>query len=429
MALQNYSAAEFNVTNITEASNTTSGETEIEILSKKVMFWSLSLIIPVGLVFNVISVAVFMSRPLRRRSASWYLTALAIADSVTLLTCCFEYWLKDPYIGAPVIKSTVLCFLISHLSGASRLFSAVLITSFTVERFICVFAPLKRAALSKPGRARRVFALQCILCIICTSFIPFTLHVSKGLNGREPECDVRNDRYKLYLVCTTVVLLFGSIVLPIVTIVILNTIIMKKVCTRRTSLAVQNSNVNHNGLARTVRRKSFNTASILLTVSTSFVILNLPYCISFLMLFCEASGFVQWGPEALGNLFAAKYFTSVPYYLNYCINFLLYNVCARAFRVEMGRVLCYTCRIYEDRRSSKKRSPTLSRSRTTVTEKLTPDHRISRRMCNQFFVVGHCYRPDTTSFTSDPVCAINGSKKIERHNSDELWQLLVKGGK
>ena len=169
-----YSTMEFNVTNSSKVNYTTSGETEIEILSKNVMFWSLSIIIPLGLVFNIISVPIFMSRPLRRRSASWYLTALAIADSVTLLTCCFEYWLKDPHIGAPVIKSTVLCILISHLSGASRLFSAVLITSFTVERFICVFAPLKRAALSKPGRARRVIALQCILCIICTSFIPFT---------------------------------------------------------------------------------------------------------------------------------------------------------------------------------------------------------------------------------------------------------------
>ena len=205
---------------------------------------------------------------------------------------------------------------------------------------------------------------------------------------------------------------------------------MRKVCVRRTSLAMQNSSISHNGLARKVRRKSFNTASILLTVSTSFVILNLPYCISFLMLFCEASGFVQWGPEALGNLFAAKYFTAVPYYLNYCINFLLYNVCARAFRVEMGRVLCYTCRTYEDKRQCRKRSPTLSRSRTTITEKLTPDHRVPRKMYNPFFVAyydGHCCQPDTTSFTSDPICSPCRTNTKRQHR-DELWQLLAKAG-
>ncbi len=430
MAGVNFSGSETNISSSTtnsssnNASEVITGQTDIETLSKNVMFWSLSFIIPAGLLFNVISVPVFMSKPLRRRSASWYLAALAVADSVTLLTCCFEYWMKDPHIGIPVTKaSSVLCISISHLSCASRLFSAVLITSFTVERFICVVAPLRRAALSKPGRARRVIAAQCLLCIICTAFVPFTLEISEGLNGRESECDVRPDRYDFYLICTAIFLLFGSIVIPIIVIFTLNTFIMKKVCMRRSSLAVQNANIAHSGLAKKVRRKSFNTASILLTVSTSFVILNIPYCISFLMLFCQASGVLQWGPEALGNLFAAKYITSVPYYLNYCINFLLYNVCARAFRAEIARIMCSTCRRYEEKRVRKKRSPTLSRP--TQTDRVTGENRISRKMCNQFFIVPHCsgqcIRPETTSFTSEPVCPVTTSD-IERQQREQLWK-------
>ena len=408
--MENYSILEFNMTNSTDNA-TAMGETEIETLSKKVMFWSLSLIIPMGFLFNIISVPVFMSKPLQRRSASWYLAALGIADTVTLLTCCLDYWMKDPHIGIPVTKvHPVLCILVTHLSCASRLFSAVLITSFTVERFICVVAPLKRAALSKPGRARRVIAAQCILCIIFTSFVQFTMGIKEGLEGREAECDVRPDRYEIYFIFTAIFLLFGSIVIPIIVIFTLNTFIMKKVCMRRTSLAIQNVNLIHNGLASRVRRRSFNTASILLTVSTSFVILNIPYCISFLLLFFQVSGVLKLGSQATGNLFAAKYFSSVPYYLNYCINFLLYNVCARAFRVEMRRLMCYICRVYEDK-TSKKRSPTLSRGRPTISDKLTPDSRTTRKMCNQFFAVphcnGHCIRPETTSFTSDPVYPIN----------------------
>ena len=388
------------------------------------MFWSLSLIIPMGLLFNIISVPVFMSKALRRRSASWYLAALAIADSVTLLTCCFEYWMKDPHIGIPITKRhTILCILVSHLSCASRLFSAVLITSFTVERFICVVAPLKRAALSKPSRARRVITGQCILCIICTSFVPFTMGIKEGLNGREAECDVRQDQYQIYFIFTAIFLLFGSIVIPIIVIFTLNTFMMKKVCLRRTSLAVQNATTAHGGLARRVRRKSFNTASILLTVSTSFVILNIPYCISFLLLFFQAFGILKWGSQTTGSLFAAKYFSSVPYYLNYCVNFLLYNVCARAFRVEMRRLLCYPCTIFGDN-TSKKRSPTLSRSRPTLSAKLTSDSRMTRKMCNQFFAVphcnGHCIRPETSSFTSDPVYPDIFS--MERHKRDQFVQ-------
>ncbi len=406
---ENGSVLELNMSQVDigdNATNSTRGETEFEKLSKDVMFWSLSVIIPVGLLFNFISIPVFMSKPLRRRSASWYLAALAVADSTTLLTCFLDYWMKNPHIDYPVTQfSTGLCVMTSYFSCASRLFSAVLITSFTVERFICVVAPLRRAALSKPARARLAILVQCSLCFLCTLFVPFTLEVNQGLNGRKPECDVRRDVYTFYLICTALVLLLGSIILPIVVIFTLNTFIMKKVCLRRSSLAVRTSSVAHGGLAKRVRRRSFNTVYILLTVSTSFVILNLPYGVSFLMLYLQASGIYNWGPQELGNLFAAKYLTSIPYYLNYCINFLLYNVCARAFRVEMGRQLCSACKLSEERRASRRRN--LSLSRPTQVEKLSMDSRnLSKKMCNQFFTApncgGQCIRPEVSSFTSDP---------------------------
>ena len=388
---------EWNTTISKNESTVTTGETGIEIWSKNVMFWSLSLIIPMGLLFNIISIPVFMSKPLRLRSASWYLAALAITDSVTLLMCCFEYWMKDPHIGVPITKLSLgLCILVTHLSYASRLFSAILVTSFTVERFICVVAPLKRAALSKPGRARKLITFQFVLCILCTAFIPFTMEIKEGLNGREAECDVRGDRYEIYFICTTIFLLFGSIVTPIIIIFTLNVFIMNRLFMRRSSLAHQNSN-SHVGFARQVRRKSFNTVTILLAVSTSFVILNVPYCISFSMLFFKSYGFMKsWGNYAIGSLFAAKYLTSVPYHLNYCINFLLYNVCAHGFRIEMGRLMCYTCRVYNEKKMIRKRNSTLCR--TTQSERLTTDGRFPKKSCNQFFMVprcanGHCIRP------------------------------------
>lgn len=378
------------------------GETDIEIWSKDVMFWGQSIIIPIGLLFNGISVPVFMSRSLRVRSASWYLAALALTDIIVLLTYALEYWMKDPQIGIPVTQmSSGLCVLVSHLSCASRLLSAVLVTSFTIERFICVVAPLKRAALSKPGRARKVIALQSLFCVLCTSFVPFTLGISPGINGRSPECDVRPDKREIYLICTAVFLLFGSIFIPIVVIITLNAFVMRKLCLRRSSLTHVNSN-SHVAFARQVRKHNFNTATILMAVSTSFVILNIPYCISFLMLFFQSSGVMTWGTGALGNLFAAKYLTSVPYLLNYCINFLLYNVCARAFRVEMGRLMCYFCRAYKHRLFSfRNRSSTQTRTTQSLSSSLR-----SRKSCGQFFAVptcnGHCIRPETSSFASDP---------------------------
>ena len=396
-----------NIWNTTNAHNETTGETDTEMWSKTVMFWSLSFIIPIGLLFNGISVPVFMSKPLRVRSASWYLAALAIADSVTLITCGFEYWMKDPHIGIPVIKTSLcICILVTYLSYASRLFSAILVMSFTVERFICVVAPLQRAELSKPGRVRKLISLQCVLCILCTSFIPFTMEIKEGAFGREAECDVRKDRYGVYIICTAIFLLFGSIVIPIILIFTLNAFIMNKLFLRRSSLAHQNSS-SRVGFARQVRRKSFNTVTILLAVSSSFVILNIPYSIAFSILYFQRFGIMQrWGSVVFGSLYAAKYLTSVPYYFNYCVNFLLYNVCARAFRTEIRRLICYTCRVYHEKKMIRKRNSTLSR--TTQSTRLTTETRSSRKICNQFCGNGYCIRPETSSFASEPVNMFHG---------------------
>lgn len=387
----------FNDTNVTAD---VKGDTDIEIWSKNIRFWSFSVMIPTGLLFNMISVPVFMSKHLRVRSASWYLAALGISDSLTLLTCCFDYW-----IGIPVTKtSPVWCVVNSYLSHACRLFSAVLVTSFTVERFICVVKPLKRASLSKPGRTRKLIALQAFLCALCTTFVLFTVETNVQVQGRDPECDVKRNRTGVYIVCTTLFLLLGSILVPILVIFTLNAFMMRKLCMRKASLTHTSSN-SHVGFAKLVRRHSFNTATLLLVVSTSFVILNIPYCVSFLMLFLQTSGLIAMEPGPLGNLFAVKYLTSVPYHLNYCINFLLYNVCARAFRVEMGRFLSSPCRMYKNRHLSRNRSSTFTR---TMSERFpwSSRSRSTMKHCNQFFMVpncgGYCIRPETSSFAVEP---------------------------
>ena len=66
------------------------------------MFSGLSAIIPAGLVLNALSLLVLMSRPMRRRASSWYLAALAVSDSLSLVAVSFDYWLKDSRIGLQV---------------------------------------------------------------------------------------------------------------------------------------------------------------------------------------------------------------------------------------------------------------------------------------------------------------------------------------
>ena len=82
--------------------NCSSTEVSVLVASQDVMFSGLSIIIPSGLVLNALSLVVFMSRAMRRRASSWYLAALAVSDTLSLVAVSFDYWLKDSRIGLQV---------------------------------------------------------------------------------------------------------------------------------------------------------------------------------------------------------------------------------------------------------------------------------------------------------------------------------------
>ena len=104
-------------------------------------------------------------------------------------------------------------------------------------------------------------------------------------------------------------------------------------------------------------RKGYNTATVLLTVSTVFVVLTLPYCTAWIMLFLKFYNIAGALPNVeLYTILSAKYFTSVPYYLNYSINFLLYNLCAQAFRRELSKTICLPYRLYRRRQTCRRNS-------------------------------------------------------------------------
>lgn len=63
-------------------------------VSQDIVFFSLTLIIPCGLLFNILSFAIYMRRQMRKRATSLYLAALAASDTLSLLTITFDYWLK-----------------------------------------------------------------------------------------------------------------------------------------------------------------------------------------------------------------------------------------------------------------------------------------------------------------------------------------------
>ena len=338
---------------INETFSNTTDKHPFVAFSEDVVFFCLCVIFPMGLVFNTLSAWVLLSANLRKRSANLYLAALAVSDDLQLITIAIEYWLKHRIIDIPVVKwSGGVCIVVTYFSYATRLFSAMLIMSFTIERFIGVVYPLKRAVLTSSSHVRRVLLFESLTCLLMTAFTTFTIDVVDTPLGRD--CDVRPDRAKLYLVCNVIILVFGANVIPICVICSLNAFSLNKICSRRKHML-------HNKHFSCRVRRGYNTATVLLTVSTVFVVLTLPYCVSWLMLFFRhfnIGGALQH--VEFYQLLSAKYLTSVPYYFNYSINFLLYNICARAFRKELFRKLCLPLELYRQQRHTCRRQSSTS---------------------------------------------------------------------
>ncbi len=69
-------------------------ETSAVAVSQDIVFFSLTVIIPCGLLFNILSFVIYMRRQMRKRATSLYFAALAASDTLSLLTIMFDYWLK-----------------------------------------------------------------------------------------------------------------------------------------------------------------------------------------------------------------------------------------------------------------------------------------------------------------------------------------------
>jgi len=275
-----------------------------------------------------------------------------------------------------IIKSSsVVCVTVSHLSYASRLLSAVLVATFTVERFIGVVYPMRRTSLLSVSHARRAIGAEALVCAALATFTTFTIGIDTSqkqkLGFNDTDCDIITGMSQVYLGFNVAFLIVGSIIAPVLIIVALNAAILTRIVGRdRLGLFGSDSSGAHDLAAAAAaaastpnaashsahgrhchsrgggQRYEYNVTLLLLVVSTSFVVLNVPYCVCWFVLFVK----VGWNPDpagppptcaerqVIGSLHAAKYIASVPYYLNYGINFALYSVCARAFRMQLCRL-------------------------------------------------------------------------------------------
>ncbi|XP_050517196.1 thyrotropin-releasing hormone receptor-like isoform X1 [Diabrotica virgifera virgifera] len=344
-------------------------------------------IIVTGFLGNLTSCVVLLCTHLKLRSSSYYLAALALADSGYLLCLLVLYCSSNNFIHLYNMQG--ICQMCIYLTYVFSFLSVWLIVAFTIERFIAVQYPLKKPYICTAKRAKKIVSG---LGLVAFLLYIFAFWITDVIDN---ECQLK-PKYINFMEVFNYVDTTMTLVLPVIMIVGMNIMIARSLfklrkymqtrmadepsprqfdlyptSSSRSSSSTKKSKDQHNsqdtgsyGVEKIVQKRnrtkhekyshihvkkstrhtaSYSQHSInrmLLVISSVFIGLNFPSYMVRLSINFDAF---------MKSNFARKYFDCVQqfamvlFYTNFSINFLLYTMCGKAFRLCLKTFLCNIC--------------------------------------------------------------------------------------
>ena len=251
----------------------------------------------------------------------------------------------------------IICRLVNFMRYVLRFISAYIITIFTIQRTIAVYFPLCQKKISSPNLAWKIASGLIIIAAILCSCVPFLFQLNQYPSNRIKfsYCDTDKNYNQIYFI-TTIIYIVLIMFIPITTIITCNTLIIFRVCneTKKRSLMISGnfieyppnknrlftkhansyfgseSNIQSDDAVEFVKSNigkkqlkkissdSHKITRMLIIMSLSFAILNLPYFITWcIFYYTEAIN----GQKASSYLIGSINVTEIFYVLNYGIHF------------------------------------------------------------------------------------------------------------
>ncbi|XP_052086533.1 thyrotropin-releasing hormone receptor-like [Mytilus californianus] len=303
-------------------------------------------IFAVGITGNTISLLVFLTKNMRKLSASVYLAALSTADIMALIFYVLVEWIRkgiptgSGQVTAPFLESNGVCQIILFMSYSFRFLSAWLVVCFTLERYVGVCHPLKRKDVCNLRSSKRIVFFAVIVSFVIASIRPWLSEVRYVGPNNVPSCTRRLEHTHLSFIYDCI---FGVCItfLPFLIITVLNTLIIRKLINR---------NKRHRQVKiiteESIIRLEFTI--ILITISLCFIAFNTPYAIVWFKHFLQMSSM-----RMEESIFVLKnqnllIFTRTIFFMNYCINFFLYSITGAYFREELKMLFTYRSKVYQN---------------------------------------------------------------------------------
>jgi len=141
--------------------------------------YGLPVIILLGTVGNILSFVVLIRRSMRSTPMYFYLTLLAVADTMVLFTSAFKTWIRVLTGYEALHVSDVGCKVITFLLLNSLYLSAWLIVLVTLDRFLVVWFPLHGYLVMRIKRARVCAVLLTVVVGLYNGHVFWTFSLSR----------------------------------------------------------------------------------------------------------------------------------------------------------------------------------------------------------------------------------------------------------
>ncbi|UJR16461.1 hypothetical protein I4U23_003363 [Adineta vaga] len=161
-----------------------------------------------GIIGNILSILIFLSPRYRRQSSHFYLLSLAISDLCFLIINLIEDTFRNhnELYGSRLNfldrSSISMCILVQYARNLTRSLSSWIIVSFTIERLLVVFYPLKRGIICRRKIARFVVSILFLLSFVSHINVPFHYGIIPSSNPKkknETICDIIPTYRSIYM--------------------------------------------------------------------------------------------------------------------------------------------------------------------------------------------------------------------------------------
>ena len=311
------------------------------------------LFILLGTIGNVLTIFVLRRRAMK--SVRFFLTALAVVDTVMLYDGFAHDWLYRITTPRIVIRylSPVTCKMQLFLLVTCKWSSAWILVAITIQRFLSVLLPLKAKTIC----SRRV------PCITLLTIITFSAAVNSHFFFTFGPAIVGSGNKTTFHNCQKIKPIFlgdiwpwidaafGSFI-PFFVLIVCNVGILGKLIQAKSRMRIDGAKT------KTPSEENLaTTTAMLLTVSFMFLLLTAPYFLWRLIRpyfppAPNAKSEAQWD--------LAYKIAQFLQYTNYAVNFLLYCVSGSTFRTELKAVLHCQSEAYSRRKTF------MSKSSSTV---------------------------------------------------------------